>query len=56
MVLHGVEVNGADIHTASERGAELLTAVMAARERVPSSKTARSIEGAERALSAAATA
>jgi anti-sigma regulatory factor (Ser/Thr protein kinase)/GNAT superfamily N-acetyltransferase len=45
-----VEVNPADIHTASEHGAALLKAVVESRERVLSSKTARTIEGAERAL------
>lgn len=54
--LHGVEVNPADIGTASEHGAELLAAVIASRERVLSSKSARSIEGAERAFRSAAAA
>lgn len=52
--LRGVEVNAADIHTASEHGAAMLAAVTASRERVLSSKTARSIEGAEQALRSAA--
>lgn len=48
--LHGVEVGPADIHTASENGAALLQAVIASRERVLSSTSARTMEGAERAL------
>ena len=52
--LHGFEVNGGDIHTASEHGAALLAAVIASHERVQSSKSARSIEGAERAFRSAA--
>jgi GNAT superfamily N-acetyltransferase/anti-sigma regulatory factor (Ser/Thr protein kinase) len=52
--LHNVEVNPQDIHTASAHGAALLAAVTASRERVLSSKSARSIEGAERAFRAAA--
>lgn len=48
--LHEVEVNPADIHTASENGAALLQAVIASRERVLSSRSARTVEGAQQAL------
>lgn len=48
--IHAVEVNPAEIHTASENGAALLQAVIASRERVLSSTSARTLEGAERAL------
>jgi GNAT superfamily N-acetyltransferase/anti-sigma regulatory factor (Ser/Thr protein kinase) len=54
--LHGLEVNLADIHTASEHGAALLAAVIASHERVLSSKSARTIEGAERAFRSASAA
>ncbi|HJU11115.1 MAG TPA: GNAT family N-acetyltransferase [Candidatus Binataceae bacterium] len=52
--LHGIEINPADIQTASEYGSALLAAVIKSRERVLSSKSVQSIEGAERAFRLAA--
>jgi GNAT superfamily N-acetyltransferase len=51
--LDRIEVNPDGIHTASEHGAEVLAAVLASRERVLSSTTARTLEGALSALNRA---
>jgi serine/threonine-protein kinase RsbW len=48
--LDRIEVDPAAIHTASPHGAEVLAAVLASRERVLSSTTARTLEGAMQAL------
>ncbi|MBF6570592.1 MAG: GNAT family N-acetyltransferase [Candidatus Binataceae bacterium] len=52
--LDRIEINPGGIHTASEHGAEVLATVLASRERVLSSSTARTLEGALSALNRAA--
>ncbi len=52
--LDRIEVDPAAIHIASDHGAKVLAAVLASRERVLSSTTARTLEGATAALDAIA--
>ena len=51
--LDRIEVDPAAIHIASDHGENVLAAVLASRERVLSSTTARTLEGATAALDSA---